>query len=136
MKKISNESYSVYVHVTPDKMYYVGISNNFYQRRQCKIYQGTALQPYIEKWGWENIESYIVKECKTKEEALHDEDALIQYFKLIGRCINKKRSGHCFLSDPKLYFRHWQKSNRDKWNKYQNEYQKERRRRLKEGQEA
>ena len=92
MKKL----YTVYQHVTPDGMYYFGQTNNIKRRWEangCR-YKGTALQPYIEQYGWDNIKHIVLFRDKTKEDALWIEDFLIETAREDGVCINKQRSGN------------------------------------------
>ena len=89
-------NYSVYQHVTPDNMYYFGATQNVERRwsRNGAEYKGTALQPYIEKFGWDNIQHIVLFRDQTKENALWIEDFLITTAQEDGVCINKKRSGN------------------------------------------
>ena len=89
-------NYSVYQHVTPDGMYYFGQTQNVEKRWRCNgvLYKGTALQPYIEKYGWDNIQHIILFRDQTKEDALFIENFLIETAQEDGVCINKKRSGN------------------------------------------
>ena len=88
-------NYSVYQHVTPDGMYYFGQTQNVERRwRNNGVeYKRTALQPYIEKFGWDNIQHIILFENQTKENALWIENFLIETAQEDGVCINKQRSG-------------------------------------------
>ena len=88
-------NYSVYQHVTPDGMYYFGATNNIKRRWRGNgcLYKTTALQPYIEKYGWNNIQHIVLFKDQTKENALWIEDFLITTAQEDGVCINKKRSG-------------------------------------------
>ena len=90
-----NKKYVVYEHVTPDGMYYFGQTQNVERRwsNNGAEYKGTALQPYIEKFGWENIKHIILFENQTKEDALFIEDFLIETAREDGVCINQRRSG-------------------------------------------
>ena len=92
--KLEN-NYSVYQHVTPDNMYYFGQTNNIKRRwsNNGAEYKGTALQPYIEKFGWDNIKHIVLFKDQTKENALWIEDFLITTAREDGVCINKQRSG-------------------------------------------
>lgn len=85
----------VYQHVTPDGMYYFGQTNNIKRRwsRNGAEYKRTALQPYIEKFGWDNIQHIVLFENQTRENALWIEDFLITTAREDGVCINKHRSG-------------------------------------------
>ena len=89
-------NYSVYQHVTPEGMYYFGQTQNVEKRwrNNGAEYKGTALYPYIEKYGWENIKHIVLFKDQTKENALWIEDFLIETAREDGVCINKKRSGN------------------------------------------
>ena len=88
-------NYSVYQHVTPDGMYYFGATSNIKQRWSGNgaRYKGTALYPYIEKYGWDNIQHIVLFKDQTRENALWIEDFLITTAREDGVCINKQRSG-------------------------------------------
>ena len=88
-------NYSVYQHVTPDGMYYFGATQNVERRwsNNGAEYKRTALQPYIEKFGWDNIKHIVLFKEQTRENALWIEDFLIETAREDGVCINKKRSG-------------------------------------------
>ena len=88
-------NYSVYQHVTPDGMYYFGATQNVERRwsRNGAEYEGTGLQPYIEKYGWDNIQHIVLFREQTRENALWIEDFLITTAREDGVCINKQRSG-------------------------------------------
>ena len=90
------KNYSVYQHVTPDGMYYFGQTQNVERRwRNNGVgYKGTALQPYIEKFGWDNIQHIVLFKDQTKENALWIENFLIETAREDGVCINKNRSGN------------------------------------------
>ena len=89
------KNYVVYQHITPDGMYYFGQTQNVEKRwgGNGVLYKGTALQPDIEKYGWENIQHIVLFKDQTKEDALWIEDFLITTAQEDGVCINKKRSG-------------------------------------------
>ena len=89
-------NYSVYQHVTPDGMYYFGQTQNVEKRWEANgcHYKGTALQPYIEKYGWDNIQHIVLFRDQTKDNALWIEDFLIETAREDGVCINKQRSGN------------------------------------------
>ena len=117
-----NKKYVVYEHVTPDGMYYFGQSQNVEKRwsNNGAGYKGTALQPYIEKFGWENIKHIILFENQTKEDALFIEDFLIETAQEDGVCINKKRSGNISKEEgyKQDYDKHYYKKNKNKKNQY------------------
>ena len=89
-------NYSVYQHVTPDGMYYFGQTQNVERRwRNNGVeYKTTSLQPYIEKFGWDNIQHIVLFRDQTKENALWIENFLIETAREDGVCINKNRSGN------------------------------------------
>ena len=90
-----DKKYVVYQHVTPDGMYYFGQTQNVERRwrNNGAEYKRTALQPYIEKFGWENIQHIVLFRDQTRENALWIEDFLIETAREDGVCINKQRSG-------------------------------------------
>ena len=94
-------NYSVYQHVTPDGLYYFGATSNIKRRwrNNGAEYKGTALQPYIEKFGWDNIQHIVLFENQSKENALKIEDSLIISGWEKGNCINKIRSGNIKKED-------------------------------------
>lgn len=126
---MKNNNYFVYEHITPDGMYYFGVTNNIKRRWKGNgsHYDTTSLKPYIDQYGWDNIEHKVLFSNQTKEDALKIEDFLIVTTTEEGHCINQKRSGHISKEDgyareqqKKYYDRH-----REEWNTYQKEYQKE-----------
>ena len=98
--KLEN-NYSVYQHVTPDGMHYFGQTQNVEQRwrNNGAGYKETALYPYIEKFGWNNIQHIVLFENQSKEDALKIEDSLIISGWEKGNCINKRRSGNIRKKD-------------------------------------
>lgn len=125
-------NYSVYQHVTPDNMYYFGQTNNIKRRWEGngKGYKGTALYPYIEKYGWENIQHIVLFKDQTKENALWIEDFLITTAQEDGVCINKNRSGN--ISKEEDYYRDYEQKRSKKRRGYQREYYREYREKNKE----
>ena len=111
-------NYSVYQHVTPDGMYYFGQTNNIKRRwrNNGAGYKGTALQPYIEKFGWDNIQHIVLFKDQTRENALWIEDFLITTAQEDGVCINKQRSG--LVSKEEGYSREYYEQNKDKRKDY------------------
>ena len=109
MKKL----YSVYQHVTPDGLYYFGQTNNIKRRwRNNGVeYKGTSLYPYIEKYGWDNIQHIVLFKDQSKENALFIENFLIETAQEDGVCINKKRSG--LVSKEEGYQRKYQREYRE-----------------------
>lgn len=111
-------NYIVYQHVTPDKMYYFGTTQNVERRWEGNgsLYKGTSLYPYIEKYGWDNIQHIVLFENQTKENALNIEDSLIISGWEKGNCINKQRSGN--ISKEEGYSREYYEQNKDKRKDY------------------
>ena len=129
------KNYVVYQHVTPDGMYYFGVTSNIKKRwsRNGARYKGTSLQPYIEKYGWDNIQHIILFRDQTKEDALWIEDFLITTAQEDGVCINQRRSGNIKKEDwyiKKLYKNYYNK-NKDKIKEQRRQrYQKNREKEL------
>ena len=115
-------NYSVYQHVTPDGMYYFGATQNVERRwrNNGAEYKGTALQPYIEKFGWDNIQHIVLFRDQTRENALWIEDFLITTAREAGVCINKNRSG--LVSKEEGYNKNQMKYLREQ--NYENEVRK------------
>ena len=115
-------NYSVYQHVTPDGMYYFGATNNIKRRWRGNgcLYKTTALQPYIEKYGWDNIQHIVLFKDQTKENALWIENFLIETVREDGVCINKNRSGNVSKEEgyKQDYDKHYYKENKDKKKQY------------------
>ena len=110
--------YSVYQHVTPDGLYYFGATSNIKQRwsNNGAKYKKTSLQPYIEKYGWDNIQHIVLFKEQTRENALWIEDFLIETAREDGVCINKKRSGNISKEDG--YRQEYYQQNKDKIKQY------------------
>ena len=115
-------NYSVYQHVTPDGMYYFGQTNNIKRRwsRNGAEYKRTALQPYIEKFGWDNIQHIVLFKEQTKENALWIENFLIETAREDGVCINKNRSGN--ISKEEGYSQEYYEENKQQILEQQKQY--------------
>ena len=107
-------NYTVYQHVTPDGMYYFGQTQNVERRwrNNGAEYKRTALQPYIEKYGWDNIQHIVLFRDQTRENALWIEDFLIETAREDGVCINQQRSGN--ITNKEGYYQQRYQKNRDK----------------------
>ena len=144
-------NFSVYQHVTPNKMYYFGTTQNVERRwsNNGAEYKGTALQPYIEKFGWDNIQHIVLFRDQTRENALWIEDFLIETAREDGVCINKQRSGLISKEDgynknqSKQYYetnkqqileqkQQYYEQNKDKRLEYQQEYYEQNKDKFKE----
>ena len=113
---MKEDTYSVYVHHTPDGMYYTGVTKQQLSNRwQPSHYKDKSLWPYIEQYGWENIEHAVIADGLTYEKSREVEDMLILFYRSIGKGINKNRSGLVYTSDINTYARDWQR------NKYAND---------------
>lgn len=140
MKKMNSKypttsGYYVYMHRTPEKDIYVGMSQlQPSQRFQPSLYKRGSLQPYIEQFGWDNIEHVVLFDGLTKHQAEVLEDWFIKNAQRDGFCINKHRSGGIRRDNPKEYQRYYQREYQDeyhqteKYKAYQREYQREYRR--------
>lgn len=88
------QGYWVYAHITPEKDVYIGMSQQQPSQRWFPSeYKGTALQTYIERFGWENIEHRVLVDSLSKQQAEQVEDWFITKITQEGFCINKQRSG-------------------------------------------
>ena len=127
MKKL----YIVYVHITPDGMHYYGVTCQKVERRwrgNGRYYKTTSLQPYIEKYGWNNIQHIVLFENLSKEDALKIEDSLITTAQEDGVCINKYRSGN--VSKEEGYRQQCYQQNREKILEHQREYREQNREKI------
>ena len=85
-----NNIWTVYVHIVPKTIteydydkYYVGITSKSVEKRWVKGlgYQGQIFYDVIQKYGWDNIEHYIIAEHLTQNEAESLEIKLIDKLK-------------------------------------------------------
>ena len=106
-------NYSVYQHVTPDGLYYFGQTNNIKRRwrNNGAGYKGTALYPYIEKYGWDNIKHIVLFREQTRENAFFIENFLIETAREDRVCINKNRSGN--ISKEEGYIKKYREEHKD-----------------------
>lgn len=80
MINVDQNKYTVYVHISPSKKYYVGLTSlkpNFRWGRNGHGYQSQYFSRAIRKYGWDNFEHIIVAEELPKEEACTLEKMLI-----------------------------------------------------------
>ena len=113
------------MHITPDGMHYYGVTSNIKRRWKCNgiNYKRTTLQPYIEKYGWDNIKHIVLFRDQTRENALRVEDFLITTAREDGVCINKKRSG--LVSKEEGYKQQHYEQNKDKIKEQKKQYYEE-----------
>ena len=128
-------NYSVYQHVTPDGMYYFGQTQNVEQRWKGNgsLYKGTALQPYIEKYGWDNIQHIVLFKDQTKEDALWIEDFLITTAREDGVCINQRRSG--LISKEEGYKQEYYEQNKEQIREQKKQYYEQNKEQIREYQQ-
>ena len=92
-------SYSVYIHVFPNKKVYVGITSQEPRKRWANGngYKTGLMKKAIDKYGWENVEHEIVAESLTKEQAAKMERDLISAFKSTDKSngYNLSDGGEC-----------------------------------------
>ena len=134
-------------------MYYFGATSQNVERRWRNGvgYKTTSLQPYIEKYGWENIQHIVLFRDQTKEDALWIEDFLIETAREDGVCINKQRSGNISKEEGyqqrqcKWYYeqnrneireqqREYRRKNKDKIKQYHEQYYEQNRNEIREQQ--
>ena len=121
------KNYVVYQHVTPDGLYYFGQTQNVEKRwrNNGADYKRTSLQPYIEKYGWDNIKHIVLFRDQTKEDALWIENFLIETAREDGVCINQRRSG--LISKEEGYRQQSYQKNREKELEQSREYYQKKR---------
>lgn len=128
-KHQKTQGFWVYVIMTPDKMYYAGMSNQQPKNRHRQSqYKGIELEPYIEKYGWDSMEISILQDNMTEEQALYWEGRLIDFYCSIGRCINKRRSGGWTKDKEKVskYHKQYDKEHREQRRQYNKKHREER----------
>lgn len=114
MKNDQNKTWKVYIHTTPNGDVYVGITGMDIEKRWLQSgYKGTALEPYINEYGWENITHQVIYTTPDREEAYQVEEEMRQYYEESGCCINKYRSGLVKAKDKKSYQQQWYEDNKD-----------------------
>lgn len=125
-------NYWVYTHTCPNGMVYVGYSSakNTYDRWGVCAYKSTSLQPYIEEFGWDNIEHFFIDGIQTKESAMKLEDDLIQMYRGMGCCINKENS--VGWRDEKQIKEYWKEHKKERDKRYYNNHREELKKRKKE----
>ena len=119
----------VYVIKSPDNMYYPGYSGGKDGTEQPEKrwypsgYKETSLFPYIEQFGWENLEKVVLIDGLTREQALKWEDRLICMYTKLGCCINKQRSGgNRWINSSKEkieYDKQWREDHKEERKEYQ-----------------
>lgn len=121
-----DRDYFVYEHVTPDGMYYFGVTKNIKNRFKASKYETTSLWDYIQKYGWKNIQHNILMRELTYEEARRTEHMLIVTAREDGVCINKMGSGLVTLDQVK-YQHDWYQENKERHNETSKKWREEHR---------
>ena len=100
--------YFVYSHTIPTKEVYIGMSKQQpFERWKKSYYKTKSLYPYIEQYGWENIEHRVLIDGLTKQQAEQVEDWFIRKATADGFCINTNRSGGIARDYIKDYCKQW-----------------------------
>lgn len=90
----TTNGYYVYGHRTPRHQWYIGMSKQQPSRRwKPSMYKGMSLEPYIEEYGWDNIEHRVLIDGLNRTQAELIEDIFITRLRDEGLCMNKQRSG-------------------------------------------
>lgn len=123
---MENKDNLVYDHfIVPVGLHYYGITDDLDNRKRGS-YKRTSLQPYIDEYGWDNINTTIVVEGLTRQEALKFEDKLIKEGWKFGNCINKQRSGgnrwRSGTVEVKIYNTQYQKEHKEERKEYNKQY--------------
>lgn len=118
--------------VIPVKEIYIGMSGRKYtsQRWKKRDYKTTALQPYIEQYGWDNIHFFVFKDGLTEKQAEQLEDLLITQARLDNWCINKQGSGGKYRDNPlecrKEYDKKYREAHKEEAKQYRETHKEER----------
>ena len=103
---VEERNHLTYDHyIIPVKLHYYGYTGNGIERRKANGYKTTALQYYIDQYGWDNISTTIVTEGLTKKEAEQQENQLIREGWERGDCINERGSGGERRDNPEKYYK-------------------------------
>lgn len=110
--------------VVPVKLIYIGSSSEpkCSDRWSRGGYKRSSLQPYIEEYGWENIEHIVFKDGLTPKQAEQLEDLLIEQATIDGWCINERRSGGESRDNTKEYRKQYYQDNIEEISKKQKKY--------------
>ena len=81
--KMSNNNYKVYMHISPSGKKYIGITRQSLKKRfdNGRGYKRCyRFKKAIDKYGWDNIEHYLIKDNLSKEEAIKMEIYLVEKY--------------------------------------------------------
>ena len=104
--------------IIPVKLHYYGYTDDIQERTRAG-YNDTALQPYIDEYGWDNISTTIVTENLTKKEAEVLENELIKEGWKRGDCINKHGSGGYWRDNPTEYYKQYREDHKEEIKQYE-----------------
>ena len=120
------EGFWVYAHITPNGLYYIGMSKQQPRERWHPLhYKTSVLAPYIAEYGWDNIQHKVLIDGLTKNEAEQWEDRIIQALSMNGLCINKNRSGGIVRDDYKAYMKQYREDHKEEWKDYHKQYRED-----------
>ena len=113
-------------------MYYFGQTQNVEKRWEYNgiHYKETSLYPYIEQYGWNNIQHIVLFREQTRENALFIENFLIETAREDGVCINKKRSGN--ISKEEGYKQDYYEQNKQQMREQHKQYYEENKDKMKQ----
>ena len=144
-RNLSERKYVVYIHISPSKKRYIGITCQVPERRWSNGYGYISNQHFwnaIQKYGWSNFKHIIYKENLSQEEACELEKVLIKEYKTylyeygynqdMGGIINKEfteeaikkmRDNHADFSGENhpFYGKHHTEETKEKLRKYKEE---------------
>jgi group I intron endonuclease len=96
----------IYKLTFPNGKLYIGCTK-YYEQRMSEHKRAKSIQPKlsraIKKYGWENVKSEIIFNCKTYEEMLQKETEFIKFYNSVTEGYNCTSGGEgCILSEETL----------------------------------
>lgn len=123
---MEKKTYSVYVHKVETEngpYYYTGVSDDPKKRwRPSGYIKCSKFYEYIQQYGWENIEHAVIADGLSNGKGREIEDMLICMYTSLGRCLNRRRSGH--ISTDKIAYEHIRMTNDNEYADRQREINK------------
>lgn len=88
--------YTIYLRRTPDDKVYIGCTTVSLETRAKLGYGGTDFQRAIDRFGWDNIQSEVLAEAETMQEARELEQKYIEQYDAMNpdKGYNRKGSGY------------------------------------------
>lgn len=115
-------NYLVYDHyIIPVGLHYYGYTDDIVRRKQGG-YKRSALQQYIDEYGWDNINTTIVTEGLTQKEAEVLENELIKEGWKRGDCINERGSGGEWRDNPVECRKQYYQDHKEEVKQYRKQY--------------